>query len=277
MITAGAFFTTYEAVKSTLYKSSASVRATKADSHSTPAFQHSLPIPIIHGIASSSAEAVSCLILTPAEVLKQNAQMISSENASSKSPAQREQKAMAQVLSRFKGKPWKLWSGYSALLGRNLPTTGIQFPLFEFVRSQMVEWRRRRRETKGVKRTGQREVLIERAGLTGLSAGMAGIVSSFVTTPIDVVKTRMMLSATDGSSGAVSASGRKKGTVEFGKEIFRTDGVRGLFKGGGIRAGWTAVALSLYLGIYEGGRLFLENQRMEREGHTERQENDQAV
>jgi hypothetical protein len=36
---------------------------------------------------------------------------------------------------------------------------------------------------------------------------------------------------------------------------------RGLFKGGLIRAGWTAIALGLYLSLYEGGRFYLENRR----------------
>ncbi|KAJ6151148.1 hypothetical protein N7470_007742 [Penicillium chermesinum] len=127
------------------------------------------------------------------EVIKQNAQMIPSDNTPKLNMPRKT--PIVQVLSQFKSQPWRLWSGYSALLGRNLPTTGIQFPLFEYVRARMVEWRRRRREERGIRWTGQREVLVERAGLTGLSAGMAGAVAASVTTPIDVVKTRMMLSA----------------------------------------------------------------------------------
>ena len=55
---AGAFFTTYEGTKIVL-------------TQHTP-----LPTPITHGLASSAGELVSCFILTPAEVLKQNAQMV---------------------------------------------------------------------------------------------------------------------------------------------------------------------------------------------------------
>ena len=188
-----------------------------------------------------------------------------------------------QVLSSFKSKPWKLWSGYSALLGRNLPTTGIQFPLFEYIRSRMIGWRRRRKAELGIQRVGVGEVLIERAGLTGLSAGIAGIVSSLATTPIDVVKTRMMLSASETVSATrtddESKRGpRRKGTVQFGKDIFHAEGVRGLFKGGAIRAGWTAVSVGLYLGLYEGGRLFLENRRMEESGREKRgREGDELI
>lgn len=54
----GAFFTTYEAVKSGLSKAN-------------PIWSGSLliPQPFIHSAASATAELVSCFILTPAEVL----------------------------------------------------------------------------------------------------------------------------------------------------------------------------------------------------------------
>lgn len=182
---------------------------------------------------------------------------------------------MRQVLAKFKGHPWRLWSGYTALVGRNLPFTGLQFPLFEYVRSHVIDWWRSRKDLAGRSNkrrySAQTEQLIERAGLTGLSASVSGTVSAFVTTPIDVVKTRMMLSATEGSGSSVNAQseGKKrptKGAMAVGREIFRQEGVRGLFKGGAIRAGWTAVALSLYLSIYEGGRVYLENRRKRIEG-----------
>ncbi|KAJ6131175.1 hypothetical protein N7523_001635 [Penicillium sp. IBT 18751x] len=262
----GAFFTTYEAVKCTLHDSSTHSKANPSSPEyysqgsriALPLpFTHSLPTPIIHGIASSTAEMVSCLLLTPAEVIKQNAQMINSEKGSVT--------PVRQVLWKFKGRPWRLWSGYTALVGRNLPMTGIQFPLFEYLRTRILTWRRERGIGKGDK---VREQLVERAGVTGLSAGLAGTVASFVTTPIDVVKTRVMLSASADADGDGNGKGKgkAKGALTVGREIYRKDGVRGLFRGGAIRAGWTAVAVSLYLSIYESGRFFLEERRKGMEG-----------
>lgn len=211
-------------------------------------------------------------MLTPAEVLKQNAQMINSES-NNQTSKYRSNTAMREVLSRFKSHPWRLWSGYTALVARNLPFTGLQFPLFEFVRSRINERRRRMAFGSGAgsrnASTQKREALIERAGVTGLSAGLAGSVSSLVTTPIDVVKTRVMLSADGNQSEPRGDKGRtacKKSTLVVGKEIYRNEGIRGLFKGGAIRSGWTALSLSLYLGLYEGGRIFLENRRQEMDG-----------
>jgi hypothetical protein len=215
---------------------------------------------------------VSCLILTPAEVLKQNAQIINQFQSNNKSTLSIEDKvkakenksAMRQVISKFRHHPWRLWSGYTALVSRNLPTTAIQFPMFEYIRSRLIERRRRKAESASragtrhdTSESGQSDQLIERAGLTGLAAAISGSIASTVTTPIDVVKTRVMLRASEV---------RDKGPFAVGRDILHNEGVRGLFKGGLIRAGWTAIALGLYLGLYEGGRFWLEKRRMERDG-----------
>ncbi|KAJ5880777.1 uncharacterized protein N7473_011830 [Penicillium subrubescens] len=223
-------------------------------------------------------------MLTPAEVLKQNAQMVSTSQSDSNAKTQG-----TSVFARFKGHPWRLWNGYFALLGRNLPFTGIQFPMFEYIRSHVIERYRRRKAVKagagasasasasgagGNKdASGQRDQLIERAGLTGLSASVSGSIASVITTPIDVIKTRVMLSASD-NTGAESVrravKDSRKGTWAVGKQIVRDEGVRGLFRGGMIRGVWTAVSLSLYLGLYEGGRFYLENRRRSLEEGAER-------
>ncbi|KAJ5158923.1 uncharacterized protein N7500_008574 [Penicillium coprophilum] len=285
----GAFFTTYEAVKNIMYNSSTSNPTSMTGGKRTAPegslnslrlpFTHSLPTPIMHGIASSTAEMVSCLMLTPAEVLKQNAQMIQGR--------QTNKSAMGQVLLRFRRHPWRLWSGYTALVGRNLPTTALQFPLFEYVRSNLIDrWRRRKasRSHTGQPPSEQSEQLVERAGLTGIAGAISGTVAATVTTPIDVIKTRVMLSASDAGAGSqdqstkAGAPGRGavslerqtkintgKSLISVGRKVISHEGIRGLFKGGLIRAGWTAIALGMYLSLYEGGRFYLENRRKERD------------
>ena len=46
------------------------------------------------------------------------------------------------------------------------------------------------------------------------------------------------------------------------REVFRAEGLRGLFRGGALRAVWTAVGSGLYLGVYETGRAYLEGRRV---------------
>ncbi|KAL2004221.1 hypothetical protein VTN02DRAFT_5364 [Thermoascus thermophilus] len=284
----GAFFTTYEAIKHLL--------STSSSSSPTPGknllpFTHALPTPVIHGIASSVAESVSCFILTPAEVLKQNAQMIT---ARSPAAGTRRRSATWSVLSQFRRHPTRLWSGYTALVARNLPFTGIHFPLFEYLRGHMIDWRRgykARTAAAAGKSSGNpqdqqsssdADQLVERAGITAVAAGMAGSVAAVITTPIDVVKTRIMLSAGEESPqqqqqqqqqnhqtqqpppSAAKSEARKPGAWAVGRDIYHREGIRGLFSGGALRAGWTAVGLGLYLGAYEGGRFYLENRRKDR-------------
>lgn len=129
--------------------------------------------------------------------------------------------------------------------------------------------------------------LWESGSITAISAGAAGAVAAVVTTPIDVVKTRIMLAASDESGSdrdrerakkevqarggnpkaeleraQQAARGGRAGGIAIGAEIWRTEGLKGLFRGGLLRGLWTAVGSGLYLGVYESGRKYLENRRV---------------
>ncbi len=304
--TAGAFFTTYEATRSLLGK------LKRPNTHDGSSSQPWLPQPLINAAASSVGEIVACLILTPAEVLKQNAQMEdatrshshsqSSHHSSSPqkpnpagtnplskaSPAKLlNQTTSLRALRRFKH-PSQLWRGYGALVARNLPFTALQFPLFEHLKS--VLFARRDAREKDPTRRGAKRPALETAGITALSASLAGAVAAVVTTPVDVVKTRIMLAAGDdaaagggggsgskgegrgkgggdgkkGGSGGSGGSGGikgKKSAWAVGKDILRNEGFKTLWRGGALRAVWTALGSGLYLGAYETGRTYLEDRR----------------
>lgn len=240
-----------------------------------------LPVPVLHALASSTAELVSCFILTPAEVLKQNAQMVTK---SSNTASSIKNSATSITLQKFKTQPSQLWRGYTALAARNLPFTAIQFPLFEHLRSTIHSYRKRHNTFSGT--------LLETGTVTAIAAGLAGSLAAVITTPIDVIKTRIMLSASSPSSAdacspphqqispqtqeskkmvmgldgraqlAVRRSGRAGGYA-VGKEVFHTEGLKGLFRGGLLRSVWTAAGSGLYLGTYESGRRYLEKTRHE--------------
>ncbi|KAL8929871.1 MAG: hypothetical protein Q9208_001015 [Pyrenodesmia sp. 3 TL-2023] len=274
---AGAFFTTYESTKTLLH----TLNPTLPTSPHTPL----LPAPVLHALASSTAELVSCFILTPAEVLKQNAQMVRKPSPSSSSATSSPTKAFDAhatrlAFSKFRRDPRQLWRGYTALAARNLPFTAMQFPLFESLRARIHAYRSRR----GLQ-TGS---LLETGMVTAVSAGAAGSLAAVVTTPVDVVKTRIMLAAGgDGEQQAAAvkglraegrdakaeiervqqaAKGGRGGGWAVGKEVLRSEGVRGLFRGGALRGAWTALGSGLYLGVYESGRRGLERRRVGDEG-----------
>lgn len=244
-----------------------------------------MPVPIAHSIASSTGELVSCLILTPAEVLKQNAQMVSRSQHAPSSAKVFDGNATILALRKFNS-PTQLWRGYTALAGRNLPFTAMQFPMFEHIRTTIHNYRKRTRRATGS--------LWETGTVTAISAGSAGAVSAVITTPIDVVKTRIMLSAADSDQprgeeqqrvvkeveaqgqntkaeiekAQQAARGGRAGGIAVGREIFRTEGVKGLFRGGALRGLWTALGSGLYLGVYESGRRYLEGRRTGAEEYT---------
>ncbi|PYI35187.1 mitochondrial carrier [Aspergillus indologenus CBS 114.80] len=298
----GAFFTTYEASKQALTRlftsstSTTSTSSTNQPQKPTPL----LPTPLLHSMASCTAEAVSCFILTPAEVLKQNAQIVhrSAPTSASKSPSHttttttnpnpnptRPKNITLTILHRFRHRPWKLWSGYTALLGRNLPFTGLQFPIFEFVKAKVEGYRETNTKAKAKTAAGRggdaggsgttsspdRDSIAERVYVTGIAGSVAGTIASGVTTPIDVVKTRMMLAATE-TAEEESVTRKRSGAWAVGKEVYGKEGVQGLFRGGALRAFWTAISFGIYLSMYEGGKVYLGNRRVEREQKRRRDE-----
>ncbi|KAF1841061.1 mitochondrial carrier protein-like protein [Cucurbitaria berberidis CBS 394.84] len=271
----GAFFTTYERTKTLFTR----LNTTSASPNGV------LPIAAVHAGASSLAELVSCAILTPAEVIKQNAQMVSSGSPTN---------ATLQTLAKFKSNPLALWRGYTALAGRNLPFTAMQFPMFERLKVLIREYRDRRGLSTGT--------IYESALITAFSAGSAGAVAAVITTPVDVVKTRIMLAAMDDAAhegaspqakvkpdGLVDAFGKsvestkvsaksavrslnplatsekrgRKSSWRIGQEIVAEKGVKGLWRGGALRGVWTFVGSGLYLGAYESGMVYLAARRGE--------------
>ncbi|KAI9644925.1 hypothetical protein NHQ30_006959 [Ciborinia camelliae] len=256
----GAFFTTYEGIKSLLTKANTSFSRDK-----TPL----IPQPFVHSTASAVAELVSCFILTPAEVLKQNAQMIRRPAHSSTSGAS----VTIQALKQFK-RPSQLFTGYTALAARNLPFTAMQFPMFEHMKESLNNYRRQNRTMTGS--------MLETATITAVSAGSAGSIAAIITTPVDVVKTRIMLAASGENSESEAKKkvdeakkkgqsleklgGKKKGSLIVAREVIVEAGVKGLFRGALLRSVWTALGSGLYLGVYESGRVWLGDRREGKNG-----------
>ena len=211
-------------------------------------------------------------------MLKQNAQMVSRSQRAPTSNKIFDGNATILALEKFNS-PTQLWRGYTALAGRNLPFTAMQFPMFEHLRASIYAYRKRKGLATGT--------LWETGTVTAISAGSAGAVAAVVTTPIDVVKTRIMLSAADSEQprgeeqnrivkeveaqgkdakaeiekAQQAARGGRAGGLAVGREILRTEGMKGLFRGGALRGLWTAIGSGLYLGVYESGRRYLEVRR----------------
>jgi solute carrier family 25 S-adenosylmethionine transporter 26 len=157
------------------------------------------------------------------------------------------------VLQQMKRHPTQLWRGYTALAARDLPFTALQFPALEYLRSALLA--RQSRQRGGEPVTG----LFEQAVISAISAGVAGSAAAWVTTPLDVVKTRMMLEA-GRRCGRTSTPTRRKNAFRIGREVFQNEGMRGLFRGGLVRGAFTVLGNGLYIGCYEGAKLWLQEE-----------------
>lgn len=191
-------------------------------------------------------------------------------------------------------------TGYSALVARNLPFTAMQFPIFEAVRRFLWDRRDRKSSDSTVKDGsggvggGERKIekgaltrgLLETGQVNGLSAAISGAIAAVVTTPMDVVKTRMMLSAgeerkrgeeeaTNKNKSAAAAAQGQKGTTsqphamsgtQVARLVYKETGIQGLFRGGLLRAGWTAIGSGLYLGTYEVAKVWLKGTTADDDG-----------
>ena len=212
-----------------------------------------IPEPLVHSSASAVAEMASCLVLAPAELIKQNAQMLQGRRQLTGSTSLT---AFRQLTGTGAGR--RLFTGYMALVARNLPFTALQFPIFEKLRAMLKQ---SRDERKG---HHVPHGLLETGMISGASAAGAGAFAAFLTTPSDVVKTRMMLTSGD-NNGPIPREGDvertqqpKQGAWKVTKRVYQERGVRGLFRGGLFRSAWTALGSGLYLGTYDVAKVWLK-------------------
>jgi solute carrier family 25 (mitochondrial S-adenosylmethionine transporter), member 26 len=258
---AGVFFLTYETAKSAFGF----------------ALSSAVPQPAVHALASGCAELASCIVLTPAEVIKQNAQVLSESGPrAQRGHKSTSLKALRMVWGSDGRVTRRMWAGYSALVARNLPFTALHFPMFEFFRGRLWDQRHRRKHAlEEGRRTDPQPIsgnclqagsgtttshLIEVGAVTGAAAAASGSVAAFVTTPTDVVKTRMMLLGGDAEAEGGQNRQAKTGKPGFNvaKIVFRETGIRGLFRGAMFRIVWTALGSGLYLGSYEMAKSWLK-------------------
>ncbi|KAK6598880.1 mitochondrial carrier protein PET8 [Botrytis cinerea] len=175
---------------------------------------------IEHMAAASLGEIAACAVRVPTEVVKQRAQ--AGQYSSSLL-------TLKAILGQYKHigivGVWKeLYRGWSVTIMREVPFTIIQFPLWESMKAYR-------------KRTSGRDTV--NAVESGLMGSLAGAVAAAATTPLDVLKTRMMLEK------------QKKSTKVLLKEIIAKGGPKAFFAGIGPRVMWISIGGAIFLGSYQ--------------------------
>lgn len=173
--------------------------------------------------AASLGEIAACAVRVPTEVIKQRAQ--AKQHPSSMA-------ALTSILNLRKTHGlttvWReLYRGWGITVLREVPFTIIQFPLWEGLKKWSLQQREPPRPT---------EVTAAESGIYG---AISGAIAAGLTTPLDVLKTRMMLS-----------TGRQNVFAMTGK-IWREEGGRVFFSGIGPRTMWISIGGAVFLGSYQ--------------------------
>ncbi|KAJ2786239.1 S-adenosylmethionine transporter [Coemansia javaensis] len=188
--------------------------------------------PAAHMAAASLGEVAACLVRVPTEVVKQRLQA----NHHRSLPAAVRAIRAADGLRGF-------YRGYLTQVVREIPFTCIQFPIYE----SLKRWHARRQG---------RPVHSWEAALCG---SFAGATAAAATTPLDVVKTRVMLSTTAAAASGATATAAAHGPAYVGvvatlARIVREEGARALFSGLVPRTLWISAGGFVFLGSYEKAR-----------------------
>ncbi|KAG0251659.1 hypothetical protein DFQ27_008600 [Actinomortierella ambigua] len=196
--------------------------------------------PIVHMMSASGGEIAACFVRVPTEVIKQRMQTKQFTTTSA---------AVRAVVANegLRG----FYRGYFSTVAREIPFTCIQFPLYEYMKKSWAH------------KTNRRVVDAWEAAICG---SIAGGFAAGLTTPLDVIKTRLMLSqraaqsvVVDGAAAAGAAVGAGtaansayySGIVSTFRRIWVEEGPRALFSGIGPRVMWISIGGSIFLGVYE--------------------------
>eukprot|EP00188_Purpureofilum_apyrenoidigerum_P004085 Plantae.Rhodophyta-Purpureofilum_apyrenoidigerum.ctg44682.p1 GENE.Plantae.Rhodophyta-Purpureofilum_apyrenoidigerum.ctg44682~~Plantae.Rhodophyta-Purpureofilum_apyrenoidigerum.ctg44682.p1 ORF type:complete len:295 (+),score=44.13 Plantae.Rhodophyta-Purpureofilum_apyrenoidigerum.ctg44682:112-996(+) len=176
-----------------------------------------LPETATHLAAAAAADVTSSAVRVPFEKVKQRLQ------------AGLDKGTVSAFRHLLHGQGLRgLFSGYSTLVIRELPFDLIEFPLYEFLKKNLASSRERKLHP------------YENA----LCGSAAGAVAAAITTPLDVVKTRVMLQA-NGNDGGLRNIQRTLAKVAA------EEGIRGLFAGIFPRVAWISFGGFIFFGGYE--------------------------
>lgn len=182
---------------------------------------------LAHLTAGAVGGAASSIIRVPTEVVKQRMQTGHFASAPD---------AVRLIVAKegLKG----LFAGYSSFLLRDLPFDALQFCLYEQLRI-------------GYKLAAKRELSDPENAVIG---AFAGSITGAVTTPLDVIKTRLM---TQGAGNQYRSISHCVGT------ILKEEGPSAFLKGMGPRVLWIGIGGSIFFGVLERAKQLLAQRHPE--------------
>ncbi|XP_072948156.1 S-adenosylmethionine mitochondrial carrier protein homolog [Epargyreus clarus] len=179
--------------------------------------------PFVHMFAASFSEVLCCVIKVPVEIAKQRKQTyMGLEKRSS----------IRILLEAYKTEGFRkgVYRGFLSTVARDMPFSFIELPIWEALKGLVRE------------RNGG-----EINGLQSAACGaLAGCVAGAVTTPLDVVKTRVMLAGSAPRLRPLLA------------DLYLQAGLRGLFTGLLPRIAGIMLGGFIFFGVYDDSKMFFE-------------------
>lgn len=139
------------------------------------------------------------------------------------------------------------YAGYFAQIARDIPFRAISLPTFEACKRFYLRM--------NTGNAGNNSVAALRPLESMVIGGIAGSFTSALTTPLDVIKTRIMASA----GGAADVSLSK--VLSTATEIAGAEGMRGLFSGIGPRVLYVGPSVGIFFVVYEATKQHLAQLR----------------
>ncbi|XP_072998648.1 S-adenosylmethionine carrier 1, chloroplastic/mitochondrial isoform X1 [Typha latifolia] len=179
---------------------------------------------LAHLTAGAIGGAASSIIRVPTEVVKQRVQTGQFASAPD---------AVRLIVAKegFRG----LYAGYNSFLLRDLPFDAIQFCLYEQLRI-------------GYRIAAKRELNDPENAIIG---AFAGAITGAITTPLDVMKTRLMVQG---------PANQYNGLLHCFQTIVREEGPAVFLKGLGPRVLWIGIGGSIFFGVLERTKLLISQQ-----------------
>ncbi|KAJ3158411.1 hypothetical protein HDU86_002880 [Geranomyces michiganensis] len=197
-------------------------------------------------LAGATARTLAATVISPIELIRTRMQSSPSRSLTATFSSVRAMLATSGPTSLFRGLAPTLW--------RDVPFSAIYWIGYESIKARLVEFETERlhMSKSNTQTTTTTTTTTTDFGTAFVAGAASGTVAAIVTTPFDVAKTIEQVSVDGGD-------GRRAGMRQVLKNVYKSEGIPGLFSGLSPRIMKVAPACAVMISSYEVGKRFFED------------------